>query len=115
MREHKLESFKMNPLILKLDISGRPLRWVSKEAGALLYCRDQVVWEAGKSAVRLHGGMSRVTGERSFLDVNTIIATRGVDAKWSRASSATRRRTGLGRGRVRGEPRRATKTQLCDG
>lgn len=81
MREHKLESFKMNPLILKLDISGRPLRWVSKEAGALLYCRDQVVWEAGKSAVRLHGGMSRVTGERSFLDVNTIIATRGVDAK----------------------------------
>ena len=71
----------MTPLILKLDVSGRPLRWVSKEEGALLYCRDQVVWEAGKSSVRLRGGMSRLTGERSFLDVNTIIATRGIDTK----------------------------------
>lgn len=71
----------MDALILKLDLSGRPLRWVSKEMGALLYCRDQVVWEAGDSVVRLHGGLSRRTGARSFLDVNTIIATRGVDVK----------------------------------
>ena len=47
----------MNPLILKLDVSGRPLRWVSKEAGALLYCKNQVVWEAGKSAVRCQFGV----------------------------------------------------------
>jgi hypothetical protein len=71
----------MNAMILKLDVSGRPLRWVSKEEGALLYCRNQVVWEAGASVVRLHGGISRLTGQRSFMDVNTIIATRGVDVQ----------------------------------
>lgn len=71
----------MDALILKLDLSGRPLRWVSKEMGALLYCRGQVVWEAGDTVVRLHGGVSRRSGEQSFLDVNTIIATRGVDTK----------------------------------
>ncbi|MEM7408380.1 MAG: HNH endonuclease [Pseudomonadota bacterium] len=74
----------MDALILKCDVSGRPLRWVSKEVGALLYCRDQVAWEAGDTTVRLHGGVSRMTGARSFMDVNTIIATRGVDAKLAR-------------------------------
>ena len=77
----------MNAMILKLDVSGRPLRWISKEEGALLYCRGQVAWEAGDSAVRLHGGVSRLTGVRSFLDVNTIIATRGVDVPLAKLRS----------------------------
>lgn len=28
--------------ILKLDIAGRPISWISRERGALHYCRDQV-------------------------------------------------------------------------
>lgn len=77
----------INAMILKLDVSGRPLRWISKEEGALLYCRGQVVWEAGESAVRLHGGVSRLTGVRSFLDVSSIIATRGVDVQLAKLRS----------------------------
>ncbi len=69
----------MNTLILKLDIAGQPVGWISREEGALLYCRDQVAWEAGEQVVRLHGGESRLTGTRSFLDINTIVATRSHD------------------------------------
>ena len=67
----------MSAKILKLNAAGRPISWITREAGALLYCRDQVAWEAGISFVRLHGGVSRVTGRRSVLFVSTIIATRG--------------------------------------
>lgn len=71
----------MVTLILQLDIAGHPLGWVTREAGARLYCRDQVVWEAGQGAMHLRGGWNRVTGERSSLAVNSIIATRGVDRR----------------------------------
>jgi len=65
--------------ILKLDIAGRPISWISRERGALHYCRDQVAWEAGVDFVRLHGGVSRATGARSVLVISTIIATHGVN------------------------------------
>ena len=69
----------MDALILKLDLAGRPVRWVSREEGALLYCRDQVAWEAGSEVVRLWGGTNQASGQRSFLDVNSIVAVRSVD------------------------------------
>ena len=63
--------------ILKLNIAGRPLAWITREEGALMYCRDQVAWEAGIEFVRLRGGVSRATGRRSVLFVSTIVATTG--------------------------------------
>lgn len=65
--------------ILKLDVTGRPVTWISRETGALHYCRDQVAWEAGIDFVRLRGGYCRATGRRSVLCVSTIIATHGVN------------------------------------
>lgn len=68
----------MDAQILKLDVAGRPVGWVSRQEGALLYCRDQVAWEAGQGAVRLYGGTNRASGLRSYLDVNTIVAVRSL-------------------------------------
>jgi len=65
--------------ILKLDVGGRPVAWISREEGALLYCRNQVAWEAGAEEIVLRGGHSRVTGFRSILRVNSIVATTSVD------------------------------------
>ncbi len=65
--------------ILKLDIAGRPTAWITREEGALLYCRDQVAWEAGTRAFVLRGGFNRVTGLRTVLRLNTIVATKTVD------------------------------------
>jgi hypothetical protein len=67
----------MNTKILKLNAAGRPVSWITREEGALLYCRDKVAWEAGLDFVRLNGGTSRITGARSILLVSTIVAARG--------------------------------------
>jgi hypothetical protein len=67
----------MNAKILKLNIAGRPLSWITHEEGALLYCRERVAWEAGIDFVRLRGGTSRVTGGRSVLFMSTIVAAHG--------------------------------------
>ena len=67
----------MNTMILKLNIAGRPVSWITREEGALLYCRDRVAWEAGFDFVRLRGGVSRITGRRSVLQVSTIVAAHG--------------------------------------
>jgi len=69
----------MNLRILKLDVGGRPVAWITREEGALLYCRDQVAWEAGTEEIVLRGGFSRITGLRSVLRVNSIVATTAVD------------------------------------
>ncbi|MEM7467295.1 MAG: HNH endonuclease [Pseudomonadota bacterium] len=70
--------------ILKLDIGGRPIAWISREDGALLYCRDQVAWEAGSEETILRGGISRRTGKRSSLRVNSIVATTARDKQIDR-------------------------------
>lgn len=67
----------MNTRILKLNIAGRPVSWITREEGALLYCRDRIAWEAGLDVVRLRGGVSRTTGRRSVLCLSTIIAAHG--------------------------------------
>ena len=70
---------KMIERVLKLDIGGRPVSWISREEGALLYCRDQVAWEAGVEEIILRGGFSRVTGLRSILRINSIVAVTSID------------------------------------
>lgn len=69
----------MTAQILKLDVGGRPIAWISKEEGALLYCREQVAWEAGAEDIVLRGGYSRISGLRSILCVNSIVATTAID------------------------------------
>ena len=65
--------------VLKLYVGGRPVSWISREEGALLYCRDQVAWEAGAEEMILRGGISRMTGLRSVLHVNSIVAVTSID------------------------------------
>ena len=71
----------MTMRILKLDVGGRPIAWISREDGALLYCREQVAWEAGTEEIVLRGGYSRRTGLRSLLRVNSIVATISLDQR----------------------------------
>jgi 5-methylcytosine-specific restriction endonuclease McrA len=65
------------PLILRLDVTGRPVRWVPWQDAACLYTRDMVAWTAGEHTFALHGGYSRVTGVQTVIEVNSIIAVRG--------------------------------------
>lgn len=65
------------PLILRLDITGKPIRWVPWQEAACLYSRDMVAWTAGIHHFTLRGGCARATGLRTTLEVNSIIAVRG--------------------------------------
>jgi len=64
-------------LILRLDIYGKPLAWIPWQTAACLYSRERVAWTAGDRNFTFYGGTSRLTGERSSMVVNSIIAVKG--------------------------------------
>ena len=65
------------PLILRLDITGRPVKWVAWQEAACIYARGMVGWTAGEHIFSLHGGVSRLTGHQSIVEINSIIAVKG--------------------------------------
>lgn len=66
-----------HPLILTLDQNGTPNRWVSWQHACFYYCREQVAWAIGEHSFTFYGGINRVTGQRSEIHTNSIIAIRG--------------------------------------
>jgi len=61
-------------LILRCDIAGTPVEWITPQGAARLYCLDRVAWEFGDIAARLRGGRSALTGLQSVIDVRAILA-----------------------------------------
>ena len=66
----------MTPLILRLDIAGSPIRWIPWQDAVNLYAREMIAWTAGDSLFTFHGGTSRLSGERSIVKINSIIAVK---------------------------------------
>ena len=66
----------MTPLILRLDISGSPIRWIPWQLAVNLYSREKIAWTAGDRIFTFHGGLSRLTGQRSIVEINSIIAVK---------------------------------------
>ena len=67
----------MDPLILRLDIAGRPQRWVPWQDAVVLHSREMIAWTAGERTFTFYGGINRLSGCRSRITVNSIIAVRG--------------------------------------
>lgn len=67
------------PLILRLDVTGQPVKWIPWEDAACIYARDMVAWTAGENVFSLHGGHSRLSGVQTIIEINSIIAVRGED------------------------------------
>ncbi len=65
------------PLILTLDTHGIPHRWITWQHACYYYARDQVAWTLGAHAFTVHGGYNRVSGQRSCITTNSIIAIKG--------------------------------------
>ncbi len=74
--ETRIHTLRPSVRLLALDAHGQALDWISWQDAACLYARDAVAWTLGDPCIRLHGGVSRLTGERSALDVHPIIAAR---------------------------------------
>ena len=67
----------MSPLILRLELNGQPLRWIPWQQAVVLQSRELVAWSAGDHSFTFRGGHSRLSGRRSQITVNSIIAVRG--------------------------------------
>ncbi len=63
--------------ILALDIAGMPVRWIDLETAAGYYANDKVRWELGDHRTVLLGGINRGSGQRSRLELATIVAVEG--------------------------------------
>lgn len=65
------------PWILTLDMHGHPHRWVSWQAACTYHARNMVAWSIGAQAFHILGGTCRITGERSSISSQSIIAIKG--------------------------------------
>jgi 5-methylcytosine-specific restriction endonuclease McrA len=63
--------------VLSLDSSGRILDWISWQDAVCLYVRGAVAWTLGDPCLTIHGGLSRMSGEQSLIDLHPIVASRG--------------------------------------
>lgn len=63
--------------VLQLDVWGRPQGWLSARAAAVVYANDGVAWTLGEPFMVLRGGIQRLTGLQSRLELHPIIAVHG--------------------------------------
>jgi len=56
---------------------GVPHRWVNWQHACFYYAKDLVAWAIGDANFTFHGGLNRITGERSSITANSIIAIKG--------------------------------------
>jgi len=63
--------------VLRTDVSGMPLEWVGYQDAVRLYHLGQVAYSCGQLLYRVHGGINAISGRRSVVEVNSIIATEG--------------------------------------
>jgi 5-methylcytosine-specific restriction endonuclease McrA len=63
--------------VLRTDVAGMPLEWIDYREAVRLYHNEQVAYACGARLYTVFGGHSSITGERSSIAVNSIIATVG--------------------------------------
>lgn len=67
----------MQERILRLNIAGAPVEWLTWEDAVTLVARDMVAWTLGSPCMTVHGGRSRLTGQQSTLVLHSIMACQG--------------------------------------
>ncbi len=71
----------MIPTILALTKNGVPNRWIDLKEAAHYYASEQVLFERGTTEFLLRGGTNVMSGRRSEIRANSIIAIVGEDHK----------------------------------
>ena len=63
--------------ILKLDLAGQPRGWLTLQEAVSAYARGDVVYGIGDTLPPVFGGIQRLSGIRSRIDMQPIIALEG--------------------------------------
>ena len=64
--------------ILKLDVSGQPRGWLTLNEAVTAYARGDVLYGIGDSLPPILGGIQRLTGLRSEIILQPIVALEGL-------------------------------------
>jgi hypothetical protein len=63
--------------VLRLNLAGNPVEWLTWQEATTLYARDLVTWTLGEQIRTVWGGTSRLSGLRSSIVLHSIIACEG--------------------------------------
>ena len=63
--------------MLRTDVAGLPLEWIGYQDAVRLYHLEQVAYPCGSILYRIRGGINARSGQRSVVEVSSIIATYG--------------------------------------
>lgn len=69
--------YPLSQQVLRTDASGIPLEWIDYKEAVRAYYLDQIVFSLGIPLYHIHGGYNAITGRRSIIHVNSIVATNG--------------------------------------
>ncbi|MBI3897789.1 MAG: HNH endonuclease [Gammaproteobacteria bacterium] len=69
--------YALSQQVLRTDASGIPLEWIDFKEAVRAYYLGQVVFSLGVPLYQIYGGYNAITGERSLIEVNSIVATHG--------------------------------------
>ena len=54
-----------------------PIDWVGYQDAVRFYCTDGIAYGMGQRLFKIRGGINALTGRRSVIEINSIIATHG--------------------------------------
>lgn len=78
------------PSVLKCDVGGLPVRWISWQRAVYFYARGRVRWEAGDNFFEVTGGRGAL-GEISVQRVASIVAIADKSRRFSAVPRLTNR------------------------
>ena len=70
-----MENFPVSQEVLRTDLSGRPLEWINYRDVVRLDYLGQIAYSCGSNIFKVYGGHNAISGNRSVIKVNSIIAT----------------------------------------
>jgi len=73
---------ELNQQVLRTDAAGMPLGWIDYQEAVRICYSGQMAYAFGAILYTVHGGYNAVTGKRSVISVNSIIATNGQQNSW---------------------------------
>ena len=75
--QYLVVSMELQQQVLRTDVAGMPLEWIGYQEAVRLITLDQVSYSLGRSLYRIRGGINALSGKRSVVEVNAIIASHG--------------------------------------
>jgi 5-methylcytosine-specific restriction endonuclease McrA len=63
--------------ILRLDVAGQPRGWITVHEAISAYAKGDVIYGIGETLPPYFGGIQRLTGQRSRIDLQPIVAIQG--------------------------------------